>query len=260
MNVNLSGKIAIVSGAASGIGQAIANMLSANGARVVYADINLNAAEQAAGQSVGALAVKMDVSNEAEVKTAIDKVIQHYGQIDILVNNAGVNTHNHRVTIDQFPTAEWNRIMDVDLNGLFFLSRAVAKPMLAQKSGRIINIASVLGIVPARLQCSFVAAKAGVINLTRSMALELGSQGILVNCVAPGSILTDGAKQLFYGKNGKFNDRVQTLLAHIPLGRPGSVEEVACVVLFLAAPENSYMNGSILTVDGGWLAGYIREF
>ena len=117
-----------------------------------------------------------------------------------------------------------------------------------------------LGLVPARLQCAFVAAKAGVVNLTRAMAIELGSQGVLVNCIAPGSILTEGTKQLFYGDDGKFNDRVQSLLAHIPLGRPGECAEIAHAVLFLAAPESSYINGAVLPVDGGWLAGYIREF
>jgi NAD(P)-dependent dehydrogenase (short-subunit alcohol dehydrogenase family) len=105
-----------------------------------------------------------------------------------------------------------------------------------------------------------VAAKAGVVNLTRSMAIELGSQGVLVNCVAPGSIMTEGTKQLFYGPDGKFSDRVQSMLAHIPLGRPAQVEEIAHAVLFLAAPESSYINGAVLAVDGGWLAGYIREF
>jgi NAD(P)-dependent dehydrogenase (short-subunit alcohol dehydrogenase family) len=132
--------------------------------------------------------------------------------------------------------------------------------MLPQKSGRIINIASVAGLVPLRLQCPFVAAKAGVVNLTRAMALELGPRGILVNCIAPGSVLTEGTRQLFYGEGGKFKDSVQRLLDHIPLGRPGTPEEIAHAALFLAAPESSYVNGHILTVDGGWTAGYTRDF
>ena len=101
---------------------------------------------------------------------------------------------------------------------------------------------------------------ASVVNLTRTMAIELGSQGILTNCIAPGSILTDGTKQLFYGEDGQFSDRVKGLLAHIPLGRPGQPEEIAHAVLFLAAPESSYLNGAIIPVDGGWLAGYSRDF
>jgi NAD(P)-dependent dehydrogenase (short-subunit alcohol dehydrogenase family) len=260
MKVQLEGRTALVTGAARGIGQAIADALAANGARVFYADVDFDTAMRAAKASPNGTAMRLDVTNEAQVEAEIDRIVQQFGRLDILVNNAGVNTAAHRVNIDQFPTEEWNRIIKVDLNGLFFVSRAAAKRMLLQKSGRIINIASVLGIVPARLQSPFVAAKAGVVNLTRAMALELGSQGILVNCIAPGSILTEGTKQLFYGPDGKFSDRVQAMLAHIPLGRPGSVEEIAQAVLFLAAPESSYVNGAIIPVDGGWLAGYIREF
>ena len=260
MKVDLEGKVALVTGAARGIGQATGDALAANGARVVYADIDFEIASQSAAKSPGASAIRMDVSNEAEVQTVVKEIVRQYGQLDILVNNAGVNTLAHRVNIDQFPTAEWERILRVDLTGLFFVSRAAAKPMLARKSGRIINISSVLGLVPARLQCPFVAAKAGVVNLTKAMALELGAQGVLVNCIAPGSILTEGTRKLFYGAEGKFSDRAQSLLAHIPLGRPGTVEEVAHAVLFLAAPESSYINGAVLTVDGGWVAGYLREF
>jgi NAD(P)-dependent dehydrogenase (short-subunit alcohol dehydrogenase family) len=164
------------------------------------------------------------------------------------------------VNIDSFPAEEWDRILRVDLTGLFLVSKAASRRMLQRKSGRIINISSVMGLVPARLQCAYTAAKAGVVNLTRTMAIELGSQGILTNCIAPGSILSEGTKQLFYGENGQFNDRVQAMLAHVPLGRPGQPEEIAHAVLFLAAPESSYFNGAIIPVDGGWLAGYSRDF
>ena len=260
MNVNLQDQVALVTGAAGGIGQSIASTLAANGARVVYADINHDAARQCAGRTPGAIALRMDVTNEAEVEAVMAETLKQCGRLDILVNNAGINTMTHRVNIDQFPTEEWDRILRVDLTGLFLVSKAGAKLMLPRRSGRIINISSVLGIVPARLQSPYVAAKAGVINLTRSMALELGSQGILVNCIAPGSILTEGTKQLFYGADGKYNDRVQAMLANVPLGRPGSCDEIAHATLFLAAPESSYINGAVLPVDGGWLAGYIREF
>ena len=260
MKVDLAGKTALVTGAARGLGQAMAAALAANGAQVIFADIDFEGAQRAASACPGGKALRLDVTSEAEVEQGLEQVVKLRGRLDILVNNAGVNTLAHRVNIDQFPTEEWDRIMNVDLRGLFLVSRAAARQMVAQRSGRIINISSVLGLVPARLQSPFVAAKAGVINLTRSMALELGCQGILVNCVAPGSIMTEGTKQLFYGPDGKFSDRVQSMLAHIPLGRPGNVEEVAHAVLFLAAPESSYINGAVLTVDGGWLAGYIREF
>jgi len=260
MKVNLEGRVALVTGAARGIGQAIADALAANGARVVYADIDLDTARQSAAKFPGSVAMRMDVTSEAEIDSVMNGILERWERLDILVNNAGVNTLAHRVNIDQFPTEEWERILRVDLTGLFQVSRAAAKAMLDQKSGRIINISSVLGLVPARLQCPFVAAKAGVVNLTKAMALELGVQGVLVNCIAPGSILTEGTRKLFYGEDGKFSDRVQVMLAHIPLGRPGTCEEVAHAVLFLAAPESSYINGAVLTVDGGWLAGYIREF
>ncbi len=260
MQANLTDQVIIVTGAAGAIGRAAADSLLANGARVVYADINLQGAREASRNRPNTLAVQLDITDENQIGEGLDLILGQWGRVDILVNNAGVNTMTHRVNIDQFPTAEWERILKVDLTGLFLLSRAVSRRMLQQKSGRIINIASVLGIVPARLQSPFVAAKAGVIALTRSMAIELGSQGILVNCIAPGSIMTEGTQKLFYGKDGKFNDRVQAMLAHIPLGRPGMVEEIANTILFFCAPESSYINGAILPVDGGWLAGYIRDF
>jgi NAD(P)-dependent dehydrogenase (short-subunit alcohol dehydrogenase family) len=171
-----------------------------------------------------------------------------------------VNTAKYRVTIDEFPRAEWDRLIAVDLTGLFEVSQAAARVMRIQKSGRIINIASIVGLVPLRLQCAFAAAKAGVVNLTKAMALELAPFGILVNGIAPGSILTEGTKQLFYGEGGQFHASVQKMIDHIPVGRPGSVDEIAVAALFLAAPENSYTNGHMLTVDGGWTAGYAREF
>ena len=257
MQVDLQGKVALVTGAGRGIGRAIADRFVANGARVVYSDIDYAAVREAAAQET---ALHLDVSDPESVQRGIDSVLESQGRLDILVNNAGINTLHHRVNIDRFPLEEWDRIVRVDLTGLFLMSQAAAIPMLAQQSGRIINIASVVGLVPLRLQSAFGAAKGGVVNLTRSMALELGSQGVLVNGIAPGSILTEGTRQLFYGEEGKFRDSVTTLLAHIPLGRPGTVDEVAHAALFLAAPESSYINGHILTVDGGWTAGYLREF
>jgi NAD(P)-dependent dehydrogenase (short-subunit alcohol dehydrogenase family) len=260
MQVDLSGKVALVTGAARGIGKAIADTMAANGARVVYTDRDGAEAERSASASSGATAMEMDVTSDVQVQAVTEKIAREEGRVDILVNNAGVNTLYHREPIDRFPRDEWDRIVGVDLTGLYTVSKAVIPIMRSQRSGRIVNIASVAGLVPLRLQSAFVAAKAAVINLTRSMAIELGAGGILVNAIAPGSILTEGTRKLFYGEDGKFRDSVNRLLEHIPLGRPGTPEEVACAALYLAAPEASYVNGAILTVDGGWTAGYAREF
>lgn len=260
MQVNLRDQVALVTGAARGIGKAIADLFAANGAHVVYTDVDEPTARQSAAASANGEAMVLDVTDSAQVESVVAAIVCRHGRLDIAVNNAGVNTLAHRVPIDQFPQEEWERILRVDLHGVFLVSRAVAGVMRSRKAGRIINIASIAGIVPLRLQCPFIAAKAGVINLTRGMALELGPHGILVNGIAPGSTLTDGTRKLFYGEDGKFRDSVQQMLAHIPLGRPGTTEEIAHAALFLAAPESSYINGHILTVDGGWTAGYHRDF
>jgi 3-oxoacyl-[acyl-carrier protein] reductase len=260
MKVDLSNKVALVTGAARNIGKAIADTFADNGARVVYADVDFPLAEQAAAAKPGCMALAMDVTHDDQVHEGIDRVVRELGGLDILVNNAGVNTLKHRVNIDEFPRPEWDRLLAVDLTGLYVVSQAGARVMRGRGWGRIINIASVMGLVPARLQCAFVAAKAGVVNLTRAMALELAPQGILTNAIAPGSILTDGTRQLFYGPEGKFSHAVQQMLSHIPLGRPGDPMDVAHAALFLAAPESGYINGHVLTVDGGWTAGYTRDF
>lgn len=260
MQANLSGQVALVTGAARGIGQAIADALAQNGARVFYTDVDREQAAKSASAWPSATAAEMDVTDETQIQAVVDAIVRECGRIDILVNNAGVNTLAHRVPIDQFPRQEWDRIVGVDLTGLYLVSKAVAAVMRSQRSGRIINIASIAGLVPLRLQSPFVAAKAAVVNLTKSMAIELGADGILVNVIAPGSILTEGTKQLFYGQDGKFRESMARMLSHIPLGRPGTVEEVAHAALFLAAPEASYMNGAVLTVDGGWTAGFARDF
>ena len=260
MKCDLGGKVSLVTGSARGIGQAIADRFAANGSIVYYSDLVVEEAKAAAARSANGRGVRLDVTNPDEIAGVVRQIVQDCGRLDILVNNAGVNTLAHRVPIDQFPREEWDRILAVDLTGLYEMSRAAAGVMRTQKSGRIINIASIAGLVPLRLQCPFVAAKAGVVNLTKAMALELGPHGILVNGIAPGSTLTEGTRKLFYGDDGLFKESVQRMLDHVPLGRPGTVEEIAVSALFLADPENSYMNGHILTVDGGWTAGYTRDF
>lgn len=260
MTCDLSNTVSLVTGAARGIGQAIADRLASNGSIVYYTDLVLDEVRAAATKTPNGRALRLDVTKPGEIAMSLQQIVAEAGKLDILVNNAGVNTMAHRVTIDQFPREEWDRILAVDLTGLYEMSKAAAAVMRAQRSGRIINIASIAGLVPLRLQCAFVAAKAGVVNLTRAMALELGPHGILVNGIAPGSTLTEGTRSLFYSDNGLFKEAVQRMLDHVPLGRPGTVAEVAVAALFLADPENTYMNGHILTVDGGWTAGYTRDF
>ncbi|UVK43045.1 SDR family oxidoreductase [Mesorhizobium sp. AR07] len=258
MRCDLRGKVALITGAAGAIGSSIAKRLSDNGAAVVVADIDSEGATRVAAGLSDAMACVADIRNAASVDNAIAALMDRYGRLDILVNNAGVNTLAHRVTLDEFPPEEWDRITGIDLDGLYIMSRAALGPMLAAgKGGRIVNIASVVGLAAMRLQSPFVAAKAGIIHLTRSMAIELGEKGILTNAIAPGSVMTALTAKLFYGDDGKFAGRTQEFLAHVPLGRPAQPEEIAEAVLFLASPAASYINGQVLAVDGGWTAGYV---
>lgn len=258
MRVNLEGRVALITGAAGTIGRAIARRLSENGARVVVADIDREGAANYAATLSNALAVAIDISSLESTETGVREIVERCGRLDILVNNAGVNTLSHRVMIDAFPPEEWERIRRIDLDGLYLMSRAALRPMLSGgQGGRIINIASVVGLAAMRLQSPFVAAKAGIIHLTRSMALELGPQGVLTNAIAPGSIMSEGTRALFYGADGKFAGRTAEFMQHLPLGRPGTADEIAEVALFLASPGASYINGQVLAVDGGWTAGYM---
>jgi NAD(P)-dependent dehydrogenase (short-subunit alcohol dehydrogenase family) len=268
MKVDLQGQTAVVTGGAMGIGRAIVESLAANGAAVAIVDLAADEAERtaaglrAAGRQAAAFAG--DVSDAARMTEIAAQVAKQFGPPSILINNAGINTLHDRKPIHEYPAADWDRILRVDLTGVFTTSQAVVPHMLRRESsrggGRIVNIASIAGLVPLRLQSAFVAAKAGVVNLSKSMALELGPLGILTNCVAPGSTLTQGTRALFYGESGAYSEKAASLLSHVPLGRPGSPEEIAHAVLFLVAPEASYINGAVLAVDGGWTAGFTRDW
>ncbi|HEV3004846.1 MAG TPA: SDR family NAD(P)-dependent oxidoreductase [Pirellulales bacterium] len=264
MQVDLQGQTALVTGAAMGIGRAIAESLAANGAAVALVDWAGEEAAAAARELVAAkrraAAFVADVANANRMNEVARQAAEQLGPIGILVNNAGINTAHDRRPIHEYSSDDWHNILRVDLTGVFVTSQAVVPAMLARGGGRIVNIASVAGLVPLRLQSAFVAAKAGVVNLSKSMALELGPQGILTNCVAPGSILTRGTRALFYDAGGAYSEKAASLLSHVPLGRPGTPEEIAHAVLFLVAPEASYVNGAVLTVDGGWTAGFTRDW
>jgi 3-oxoacyl-[acyl-carrier protein] reductase len=264
MKVDLSNKVAIITGAAQGIGKACAKKMLENGATVVIADIKEDEGNQAAKEfsSIGKCSfVPLNIVSEASINSLIEGALKQHGRIDILVNNAGVNVTGDpkdRTEIDKFTTENWHRLLDVNLTGTFLCSRAVARVMIQQKSGRIVNIGSTFGTVAARKQVAFVAAKAGVHNMTKAMALELGPHGINVNGVAPGSIPVKGA--LFVGKDAAWSTLEERMLAHIPLGRFGTTEEVADAVIFLVSEGSNYITGHILAVDGGWVCGYARDF
>ena len=260
LRVDLKGRTALVTGGAQGIGRAIALALAQNGAKVAVNDIADGEETCAAAHAVGGDAVyfRADISDARQVQEMVDRVERMAGPIDILVNNAGINLGKERRPVHEFSDADWDRIVRIDLNGTFYCSRSVSAHMVARQRGSIVNISSVLGVVPARQQCAFTAAKAAVINFTRSHALEVGRLGIRVNAIAPGSILTDGTRSLFYNEENR--EKSESLISHIPLGRPGETDDIANAALYLVSDAARYVTGHVLVVDGGWTAGYSREW
>jgi 3-oxoacyl-[acyl-carrier protein] reductase len=263
MKVDLQGRVALVTGSAGGIGRAIALALAENGAVIAVNDLNPKGEETCREiESLGGKAkfFAADVGDPNSVSSMVAAVEKDLGAIDILVNNAGVNVGagKARRPVHEFTDAEWHRITTIDLDGVFYCSRAVSAEMVKRRRGAIVNIGSVLGIVPIRLQCAFSAAKAGMLNFTRSHALEVGAYGIRVNGIAPGSILTEGTKSLFYNEEAKRLS--ESLISHIPLGKPGETKDIASAALYLASDDASYITGHVLVVDGGWTAGFAREW
>ena len=244
----LMGQTALVTGASRGIGKAVALELAAAGATVAVNYANSNAGADAVVAEItakggSAYAVQADVSQEEEVNALVEAVIKRSGSLDVLVNNAGITRDG---LLMRMKTSDWQAVINLNLTGVFLCTRAVTRPMLKQKRGRIVNITSVVGLMGNAGQANYAAAKAGVIGFTRSSAKELASRGITVNAVAPGFIATDMTKDL----------QAEALLAAIPLGRYGEVAEVAGAVRFLAAdPAAAYITGQVLQVDGGLLMG-----
>jgi NAD(P)-dependent dehydrogenase (short-subunit alcohol dehydrogenase family) len=264
MKVDLQGRVALITGAGQGIGKAIALAFSECGGIVAVNDINPAGEEVVCdihargGQAKFYLA---DVGDPHAVNEMVADVKNDWGTIDILVNNAAVfvmGDHADRLPIHQYLDSDWQRILRVDLDGVFYCARAVSANFVEQRSGVIINIGSIVGVVPLRMQCAYDAAKAAVLNLTRCHALEVGRYGVRVNAIAPGSTVTDATRQLFYKPEAQ--KLTESLMSHIPLGRPGTVEDIADAALFLASDDAKYITGQVLVVDGGWTAGYMREW
>lgn len=241
----LTDKAALITGSAQGIGRTIAMELAGAGADCIISDVNLDAAENTAGEirSLGrkAAAVKADVSNAGEVTAMVEKGIDVLGRIDILVNNAGITRDG---LLMRMKDEDWDLVLSINLKGAFLCTRAVARPMMKQRSGRIINIASIVGAMGNAGQANYVASKAGLIGLTKTVARELASRGVTCNAVAPGFIDTAMTQVLA-------EDVKEKLLAQIPMGRLGSTADVARAVRFLASDEAGYITGQVLHVNGG---------
>lgn len=246
MSKPLQGQAALVTGASRGIGRSIAIALAEAGADIA---VNYAGSEDAANETVRlikelgvkAFAVRANVGIATEAEAMVKQVNETFGKIDILINNAGITRDN---LIMRMKEDEFDQVIETNLKGVFNCLKAVTRPMMKQRYGRIINISSVVGVLGNPGQANYVAAKAGVIGLTKASAKELASRGITVNCVAPGFIATDMTDELSEELRNK-------MLEGIPLARLGQPEEIASVVSFLVSPAASYMTGQTLHVDGG---------
>jgi 3-oxoacyl-[acyl-carrier protein] reductase len=245
--LKLAEKIAVVTGAGRGIGRAIALQLAAEGAHVVCWDVDAQMATQTAEmvQELGrqALSSRVDVTDLEAVSAAAQEVMAKFGRVDILVNNAGIARDNLLV---RMTSEEWDGVLDINLKGSFYCTKVLAREMMRQRSGRIVNIASVVGVMGNAGQANYCASKAGLIGFTKAVAKELASRGITANAVAPGFIETEMTQRLS-------DQNKKVFLQAIPLGRFGLPQDVARVVCFLAAEDAGYITGQVVHVDGGML-------
>ncbi len=243
--MRLVNKTAIVTGASRGIGRTVAKVLAEQGASVVLAGRTRAALEEAAEEirSRGgqATAVVCDVTVEGDVEQLVKATLEGYGRVDILVNNAGITRDG---LVMRMSEEDWDAVLDTNLKSVYRCTRAVLRPMLKQRAGRIVNIASVVGLTGNAGQANYAAAKAGIVAFTKSVAREVASRGITVNAVAPGYIDTDMTRALS-------PEQRERILSGIPMGRMGSTEDVAYAVAFLAGEEAGYITGQTLVVDGG---------
>lgn len=242
----LKDKVAVITGSARGIGRAIAEEYASNGAKVIISDIMQDKAEETASEikakyNVDTLAVKADVSKYEDVEILINQTIEKFGKIDIIVNNAGITRDN---LIMRMSEQEWNLVIDINLKGVFNCTKAVSRPMMKQRYGKIINITSVVGEMGNPGQINYSASKAGVIGMTKTTAKELGSRGIRVNAIAPGFIVSE--------MTDKMTDQAkESLMKLIPMGELGKPADVAKAAVFLASDMSDYITGQVINVCGG---------
>ena len=260
MTVDLNGKVVIITGAGGGIGNAMALDFARNGAKVVCSGRTLSTLEATVKQVTEAggeaCVIKTDVSNKESAAAMVEETIKKYGRLDCLVNNAGINGGaEERKKIHEYSDELWERIIATDLNSVYYCSKPAVRYMVEHGGGSIINVASIVGVAPLRLQCAFAAAKAGVVNLSKAMAIELAENNIRVNVICPGSIMTEGTKKIFYNDP----DIAKAILSHIPMHRAGTTEEMAGLSSFLTSEEASYITGGVFIADGGWTCS-IRTF
>jgi len=262
MKVDLRNKVVIITGATSGIGRGIALIFAENGATVV-----INGIDEEGGNKVveeirtkggRAIFFKADVGDADQAIAMADKTVEEFGKIDILINNAGINIGlKQRGPIQEFPDDMWKKILNVNLDGVYYCSKAVLRNMTHNGYGKIINVSSVVGVVPLRNQCAFAAAKAGVIQLTKAMAIELASFGVNVNVICPGSIQIPKMTEA----DGMYADnRFESIMSHIPMKRPGTPQDIGYAALYLASEQANYVTGAVHIVDGGWTSGFARDW
>ena len=245
--MKLENKICIVTGGADGIGKRITERFLVEGALVYIFDVNAAAAAKTLDEfslKFGDSRVffkKIDITDESKVETAISDIVSKHGSIDILVNNAGITADN---LIMRMSRADWQKVIDINLTGAFLCSKHAVKNMMRNRSGKIINISSIVGVRGNAGQCNYSASKAGLIGLTKSLAREVASRNITVNAIAPGYISTRMTEEL----DNKIKEK---LIDSIPTGKLGTAEDVAGSVLFLASNDSDYMTGTVLSLDGG---------
>lgn len=258
--LDFKGKTVIVTGGIGDIGKAVARKFLECGANVVVTDLQEKpeVMEWLREVSDKVAFIRCDISKWEDDDYLVKETVRLFGSVDVLINNAGINGQQpERKPFHEFSRPFWQKIMEIDINGTFYLSQLASRQMIEQgNGGSIVNIASTTGMNPLRLQCAFTVAKAGVIMLSRDMAIELAPYNIRVNCLSPGSVMTEKTYAKFYSDPVK----TETLLSHVPQKRPGSTDEIAAGILYLASDDATYTTGTNLVIDGGWSCGYTQEW